>query len=166
MVGDVQSIYVSLASYVGSFVTLSRYSKNHESFCGVVHPHLLNVDDMLYRLKLPSNVPSAIKEDLYMSKITGDTHPGVVTRSLAKQAGNKIGHFRRGGAIHKKHVLHSTFLNVASIWDDLSNGKYLNTVGHYCVGSREKISTTEVGENVKTRPLFIPEFCDILIGST
>jgi len=36
----------------------------------------------------------------------------------------------------------------------------------YCVGSREKINVIGPGEVAKARPLFIPEMCDVLVGST
>jgi hypothetical protein len=34
------------------------------------------------------------------------------------------------------------------------------------MGSREKISNLELGELGKSRPVFIPEFIDVLHGST
>jgi len=84
-IGDLQSIFTSLASYVGSFATLSRYSRYHESFCGEIDPKLLQLDHLLHRLKLPNNVTGANIDDLYISKITDETHPGCVTRMIAKQ---------------------------------------------------------------------------------
>jgi len=82
---DLQSTFTSLASYIGSFVTLSRYSQYHVGFRGFVRPELLRLEKHLHRLKLPTNVPSAIKEDLYIAKITEETHPGCVTRYIARQ---------------------------------------------------------------------------------
>jgi hypothetical protein len=163
-IGDLQSMYCALPSYIGSFPVLSSFSTNFPDFKGSIDPKLLEVDDQLYRLRLPTNVMMPTAREIYNAKVTLETHPGVVTRKYAFAVARK--RFSVLRRIKKKHVLHYAVHSVLQAWEDISRGKFRNTSGVYCVGSREKISLVQPGEILKTRPLFIPETTDILHGST
>jgi hypothetical protein len=98
------------------------------------------------------------------AKVSLETHPGVISRNAAASTSNKnLGRIKN---IKKVHLLHYTVHDVMRNWHKISNGKFNNTVGVYAIGSREKIQKLDYGDLAKTRPLFIPEFCDLLVGST
>jgi hypothetical protein len=163
-IGDLQSMYCALPSYIGSFPVLSSFSTTFPGFKGSIEPKLLEVDKHLHRLKLPINVKMPSPKDIFNAKVTLETHPGVVTRKYAFSVARK--RFSVLRRVKKKHVLHYAVHCVYQAWEAISEGAFRNTSGVYCVGSREKISIIEPDEILKTRPLFIPEITDILHGST
>jgi hypothetical protein len=57
-------------------------------------------------------------------------------------------------------------LDVIDNWRKIGNGNLISTGSHYCYNSREKVSISEINEEIKNRPLLIPEMADILINST
>lgn len=164
----INSFFVLMPSYFSSFPTLTRYSRFHSKFRGRVRKELLSLDEFLPRLKGPENIPKATKYDVLVSKITEETHPGVITRYISKTSAASISNSfqRKNKALQKKDILHSVVSSVTSNWHNISNGRCSNTVGYYCIGSREKINVLDFKEVAKARPLFIPEMCDVMVGST
>lgn len=161
---SVDRLFVSLASYMGTFITLYQFSKARMPKDVFVKRELLNIEEHLHRLKLPSMLRGAEHEDIFHAKVTLDTHPGILTRSvtssyLPKGRTNTI-------KITKANILHYCVNDLINAWDKISKGDYNNTIGTYCIGSREKIQKLDIGTFSKTRPLFIPESCDLLHGST
>jgi hypothetical protein len=153
-----------LPSYVASFITLSNFSKYREGYCGYIDPKLLNVDDQIYRLKLPVNLEVPDKNEVFNAKLVGDTHPGGVTRYTAYLKNKLL--VKNANKIKKIDLVFKCVNDVLRNWNNIGEGKYSETFGTYIIGSREKIQDIQIGEFVKLRTVFIPEMTDILIGST
>lgn len=163
--GSVDKPFLCMPSYVASFNTLTLFSNPNPGFVGNKVEKLLGtVDKHLHRLHLPTDVRNANENDIFYAKITPDTHPGLITRKVAKgfSKGNLGGYNR----IAKAHLVWTTVNDLIRRWDVISSGKIGKTVGTYSIGSREKISKVEPGEAVDARPLWIPEMIDLLHGST
>lgn len=128
------------------------------------YSRLLNINRHLFRLRLPCNVRSANINDIYYAKVTPDTHPGIITRKLAQNVLSK----RKGNVknIQKKNLIFACVNDLINNWHHISNGDVGKTIGTYCIGSREKIQKLEFDSVCETRPLWIPEMCDLLLGST
>lgn len=161
---SIDGIYCALPSYVNSFLTLSRFSKDNEGFIGKIDEKLLRVDRHLHRLKLPTEIPAACKEDVYYAKVTLGTHPGIATRKIAERVMSRTNSTIK--RITKTHLLFWVTSDIINSWDKISNGLVGPTIGTYCVGSREKIQRVDVGDPVESRPLWIPEMFDVILGST
>lgn len=66
----------------------------------------------------------------------------------------------------KSNLIFSAVNDLMNNWKHISNGNVGKTIGTYSVGSREKIQKVEIGAACEARPLWIPEMCDLLLGST
>lgn len=161
---SVDSAFCANPSYINSFLTLTGFSKDNEGYRGYVPRKLLNVDRYLDRLMLPTNIPPAEKSDVYYAKVTLGTHPGIITRKLAERVQRK--NTRKVKRVSKSNLLIWVVNDLLSKWDAISSGKIGKTIGTYCVGSREKIQRVDIGEAVQSRPLWIPEMSDVILGST
>lgn len=161
---SVEHPYIGMPSYIGSFITLSHFSKFNEGFRGTFRASLLDVSQMVHRLRLPCNVPEAVKSEVYYAKIAGGTHPGIITRSLLYSQNRRV--FKNKNQVKKINCLHYAVRCVLNTWDKISRGEFKDTAGTYCIGSREKISVLDVNDYLKLRPLWIPEITDILVCST
>lgn len=163
-ISDFNKLFCALPSYVNSFTTLTKFSHFNEGFSGEVNYKLLNVDEHLKRLKLPKDIPMAVKDDIFNAKVTLGTHPGITTRKLADRVQSKG--MSKVKKVTKTNLLCWVVNDLYNAWDKISEGKVGATVGTYCIGSREKIQTVELGEPVEARPLWIPEMPDVILGST
>jgi hypothetical protein len=162
--GTFDSIFCALPSYIGSFLTLAKFSKANVGFRGYVNEKLLDVDRYLYKLKLPCDVTEATKDDIFHAKVTLGTHPGITTRKLADRA--QSGGMSKVKRVTKTNLLFWVINDLYNSWDFISSGKVGKTIGTYCVGSREKIQKAKIGDPIESRPLWIPEMCDVILGST
>jgi len=115
-IGDVTSFFVMLPSYFSSFPTLTRYSRFHPQFRGKVRKELLELEDFIPRLKGPEDIKKATKFDVLVSKVTEETHPGLITRYIARSSNSDLKkrrsytHFN----IQKKDVLHAVINSVCN----------------------------------------------------
>lgn len=100
-------MYCVLPSYTTCQPVLTKFSVPNDGYKGDLDDRLLEIDDQLWRLNLPTGIPSANIKDIYSAKITLDTHPGLVTRSLAERSisANFKKQLKR---ITKEHLLHYT----------------------------------------------------------
>lgn len=161
---SVEHVFIALSSYVGSFLTLRNFSTYRENYQGWVNPKLLNIDDKIERLKLPTRVSMPTKKDILNAKLTEETHPGIVTRKMTYLKNKFI--VKNSIGIKKRDIIKRAVHDVYHNWNNISKGKFRNTAGTYCLGSREKIHVLDVGEYIKLRTVWIPETIDIIVGST
>lgn len=161
---SVEHVFVALPSYVASFMTLQNFSIYREGYRGYVNPKLLNLDDQLFRLKLPTKVPMPTKNDILNAKLTEETHPGIVTRTMTYLKNKSL--VKKKTDIKKIDIIRKAVHDVYHNWTNISNGKFQDTAGTYCLGSREKIHVLDVGDLIKLRTVWIPETIDIIVGST
>lgn len=161
---SVEHTFVALASYVGSFMTLKNFSIYREGYKGYIDPKLLNIDSEIHRLKLPTKLNAPNRKDIMNAKLTEETHPGLVTRTMAYLKNKKL--VKRSADIKKRDILRAAVNDVYHNWFKIGKGYYRNTAGTYCIGSREKIHTLDIGDFIKLRTVWIPETIDILVGST
>jgi hypothetical protein len=164
-IGEPDKIFCALPSYVACFTTLTLFSRTNEGFKPPVnYSRLLNLNKHLVRLRLPTNIREAETTDIYYAKVTPDTHPGIITRKLAQNVLSKIkGKVKN---IRKGNLIFSCVNDLINNWEHISCGRVGKTIGTYCIGSREKIQKLDFGSVCETRPLWIPEMCDLLLGST
>lgn len=164
-IGTPDSIFCALPSYVASFPTLTKFSNPNPGYI----PRrdfrsLLNINKHLERLKLPTNIRAANVTDIYYAKVTPDTHPGIITRKVAQRAlSGRQGDLKN---IRKANLIFYAVNDLKNNWHHISSGHVSKTIGTYCIGSREKIQKIDIGETCEARPLWIPEMCDLLLGST
>lgn len=161
---SVEHVFVALPSYVASFMTLRNFSTFREGYKGEIDPKLLNLDDQLYRLKLPTKVSCPTKKDILNAKLTQETHPGIVTRTMAYLKNKSI--VKSNLSIRKVDIIRKAVHDVYHNWSNISKGKFRDTAGTYCLGSREKIHILDIGDYIKLRTVWIPETIDIIVGST
>jgi hypothetical protein len=163
--GTIDRAYCALPSYVGSFKTLTLFSGPNPGYAfSDVSTYLKSIDKHIYRLKLPKNVQGANINDIFNAKVTPDTHPGLVTRRFATSVMRKMmGDIKH---VKKQHLIMYTVNDLIANWENISEGRVGRTVGTYCIGSREKIQKVDIGEACEARPLWIPEMCDLILGST
>jgi hypothetical protein len=143
---------------------LSRFSKDNEGFCGLIDDKLLKVNSHLHRLKLPTCIPAASRDDVFHAKVTLGTHPGIATRKMAERVMSRTNSSLK--RITKTNLLSWVVCDLYNSWDKITDGCLKTTIGTYCIGSREKIQVIEEGAAVESRPLWIPEMFDVLHGST
>lgn len=154
------NLHLCLASYDASQSTLSKFSELFKHYKG--HPRDFTdiVLTKCHRLHFPKKLLGPNVDDILLARIKESTHPGGVTRELFSQRTHMRKHL-----ITKGNVVLDTFTDVRLSWHKISSGHWCNG-SHFVFGSREKINVSDIGSEIKSRPLFIPETFDQMYSST
>jgi hypothetical protein len=64
----------------------------------------LDVDDEIHRLRLPHGIPRVERVEVFESKVSLDTHPGVITRHVVYSQNKHM--FKNKKMIKKHNLVH------------------------------------------------------------
>jgi len=136
---------------------LSKFSTYNEGYRNkFLQQYQFNKLKSLPDLYFPEVLRSATQDDILDVRFNMESHPGGSSRRKAQQDLFFKTH-SMGPTLKREHLAFNEVVGLYDIWEDINDGNVTFTSGEYTFTSREKISCSPVGDEIKTRPVMIPE---------
>lgn len=160
VIGSPDSPVLSMPAYETCQSSLLQFSDDLPGFKGFPKTFKHYVK-RIEKLKFPTMIDPPSEVNVVEGKFKPGTHPGIVTRRAASSVLEM-----KPNSIKKEHVIIDCVRSLINSWGKISDGTLKSSGSHYCLGGREKVGLYASGDEIKSRPLWIPESFDVLHQST